>query len=421
MAEVKVKRTETSRLVKAAVTNHWNNIRQAHAEGRPIAWGAGGMLLLTDAMDIPTHFMGGYGAFCAGTGGGTMLLKAAEDAKFLPETCSYHRIHLGDIHLIKQGALPEERWYLPPPDLITLVRLCPEHSHYAEALYRQFKVPVISVEVPSLVSEDEFDYAVDFVEKQFWAAIPEVEKFCGKPFRWDRLSQILQWIKDAGTYRKECWDLAKNIPAPCTMMDFSASHGMILYGFGPHQVEFFRKLKEELEQRVAQGIAAVPGEKYRLMWDSIIPWHNLRLLPSRMAATKTNFLMGRYIHEMIPHPELLDPEHPLHTIAEQNVRYWCPIMLPSSSPTGGATWVANAIKDYHIDGLVMHNIRTCRIYTIGQQDVAMEMDERFNVPYVIIEGDMADPQFFSEAQFDTRLQALLETIDARRAEGIERP
>ncbi|HMK65567.1 MAG TPA: hypothetical protein VK564_07210, partial [Thermodesulfobacteriota bacterium] len=57
--------------------------------------------------------------------------------------------------------------------------------------------------------------------------------------------------------------------------------------------------------------------------------------------------------------------------------------------------------------------RTCRGVG-GLQDIIREMDQKFSVPGVIIDADQIDPKFFSEAQLDLRLQALLEAIDARR-------
>lgn len=39
---------------------------------------------------------------------------------------------------------------------------------------------------------------------------------------------------------------------------------------------------------------------------------------------------------------------------------------------------------------------------------------RLGIPAITIGGDSCDARFYSDAQVDTRLQALLETIEARR-------
>ena len=416
MTQLKTGRLETTKLIRPMVTRHWNNIRQAHAEGRPIAWGAGLPNLITDAMDIPTHFMGGYASYCAGSGGADELLEAAEADGYLRETCSYHRMHLGNIALIEKGIPPKEQFFLPAPDLMVCFRACMEHAHYVEALYRHCKMPVIVVDVPTVYTSDEFEPAINFVVRQMKEeAIPALERFCGRKFNYDRLSELLATIKKAGMLRSECWELAAHKPAPCTIMDLVTSHGAILYGVGPHSIEYFQSMKEELELRVANNVAAVSGEKYRLMWDHIIPWHSMGLLPRKMIAYKANILMGRYTHEMFPHPEAIDPEDPLRTIADQYVRYWLQILTPTSiSDMSGEKFFIDSIKKYSIDGIIMHNGVTCRIYSMGQHDILTAVREKLGTPGVIFEGDMADRQFFSESQFEIRLQALLETIDERR-------
>lgn len=42
------------------------------------------------------------------------------------------------------------------------------------------------------------------------------------------------------------------------------------------------------------------------------------------------------------------------------------------------------------------------------------VSRKLNIPAIFVEADVGDESFYSEAQVDTRLQALLEMIDARR-------
>jgi benzoyl-CoA reductase/2-hydroxyglutaryl-CoA dehydratase subunit BcrC/BadD/HgdB len=47
-------------------------------------------------------------------------------------------------------------------------------------------------------------------------------------------------------------------------------------------------------------------------------------------------------------------------------------------------------------------------------DIIDEIERNYGIPGIVIEADMIDPKFFSEAQIDIRLQALFEMIEARR-------
>ena len=415
MSEItgKIHRLNATKLIRPMTTAYWNSLRQAHRERKPIAWGAGVPMLISDAMNIPTHFMGGYASFCAGSGGAEYLLNAAEEDGFLRESCSYHRMHMGDIAIIKRGEQVREELFLPPPDIMILGRLCTEHSHYAEALYRQYHMPVVAIDIPVVLKEEDFEDAVAFTERQLKEeAVPELERFCGRPFDYDRLSELIAIIKESCRLRKECWKLAQHIPAPCTFMDLMVTHGAVLYGIGPHQIEIFQKFKEELEERVAQNVSAVEPEKYRLLFDGIFPWEKMSFIAKLMAKYCANFLVGRYTHEMWPTGDMLKPEEPLYTIAEQMVCHWGQVIMPSV--IGGERLMSQQVQDFSIDGVVIHHIITCRYYSMGQQDMLDAMDKKFNVPGILIEGDMSDPYFFSEAGFETKLQALLEIIDARR-------
>lgn len=42
------------------------------------------------------------------------------------------------------------------------------------------------------------------------------------------------------------------------------------------------------------------------------------------------------------------------------------------------------------------------------------VQKNLGIPYVIFDGDQTDPRNFSEAQFDTRVEALCETMDEQK-------
>ena len=68
----------------------------------------------------------------------------------------------------------------------------------------------------------------------------------------------------------------------------------------------------------------------------------------------------------------------------------------------------------------MHSSRTCRLMSIGQYDFIDMMERRFGIPGVMIGADQADTNCYSEAQVDTRLQAFMETLEARKGSAGRR-
>jgi benzoyl-CoA reductase/2-hydroxyglutaryl-CoA dehydratase subunit BcrC/BadD/HgdB len=71
-------------------------------------------------------------------------------------------------------------------------------------------------------------------------------------------------------------------------------------------------------------------------------------------------------------------------------------------------------EKYKIDGIVLSETQTCRAFN-GHHFILMDgVARKLGIPAVSIGGDACDPRFYGDAQVDTRLQALLETIEARR-------
>jgi benzoyl-CoA reductase/2-hydroxyglutaryl-CoA dehydratase subunit BcrC/BadD/HgdB len=69
------------------------------------------------------------------------------------------------------------------------------------------------------------------------------------------------------------------------------------------------------------------------------------------------------------------------------------------------------IKDYHVDGLVIHSARSCKPYSVGQYDLKRLLMERLGIPSVVIEADITDSRAFSEEQARTRLEAFFEALE----------
>ena len=412
MDKGRINRLQSTRLIGPMVDKHWSDLRLAHQQGKKVAWCAGPLTMLTVAMDIPSHFLAGYASYCAGRKQVTPLLEAAEADGYLRETCSYHRLNLGFLSLVRKGVPVREDISIPPPDLMICSRLCPEHSHYADSIYRQFHIPVVAVDLPPAHRESDIKGRTIFVERQLREeAIPAIERIVGRPYNYDRLSEILAIVKKAAILRNECLETFRNIPAPWTLFDVAVSMAPLIYTMGePGIIEYYEKLKEELEERVANGITAIPEERYRLYWDHLMMWNWIDTFPRKLAALGANLIVGRYPYSLWPNPETIEPERPLHTIAAQTMGG----LAQMFSPEYARRFIAQSIEKYSLNGLIMLSSRTCRVFNMGQQDFVDEMERTFGTPGIIIEADQIDPQFYSEAQLDTRLQALFEMIEARK-------
>jgi benzoyl-CoA reductase/2-hydroxyglutaryl-CoA dehydratase subunit BcrC/BadD/HgdB len=246
--------------------------------------------------------------------------------------------------------------------------------------------------------------------------IPTLEDVCGKPFDYDRMWQILITTKKAAMLRKQCMELFKVIPAPWTLWDSGISIAPVVHLAGkPEAVAYMEKLKAELDHRVANKIPAIlPEERYRLYWDNFLPWAFLGKIIRKLVPFGAIPVCGRYPFMFAPHPEHIPDEpvgDPVRVWVEGIYRYGERVF---GVPEIALQAVSRQVEEHSVDGLIMFTSKSCRIFNLGQQDILDEIERRYGIPGVIIEGDMVDSKMLSEAQIDTRLQALFETIEGRR-------
>lgn len=72
------------------------------------------------------------------------------------------------------------------------------------------------------------------------------------------------------------------------------------------------------------------------------------------------------------------------------------------------------IPQYSIDGMVFFTNRSCKPVTLGQYDIARALKEKFGLPTMEFEAEMADPRSFAEAQVKANIDAFLELIAQRK-------
>ena len=73
-----------------------------------------------------------------------------------------------------------------------------------------------------------------------------------------------------------------------------------------------------------------------------------------------------------------------------------------------------ALTDGQCDGALYHMNRSCKLMSFIQYEMARIAADETGLPYTGFDGDQADPRGFAQAQFDTRLQGLVEIMEERK-------
>ncbi len=395
-----------------AVDRFYEDVRKDAREGKPVAWLLGSLILspMITSMDIPWVFGDALAAHLAARRIQRKPMEVAEDLGYLLETCSYTRVHMGCALLSDEDrATGPQDWDIPKPDFVIISdQGCTEWYEWGDDVSKRFGVPMFTVHVPC-VWEGDGREEVAYTVGQLKEMNTFVEDITHRRQNWDKLTDIISVARQAQLFRDEAQQLCRNVPSPASIFDWATALGAVFNCWGqPESVETYQAMKQEMEERVAKGEGAVMGEKYRLAWDGMIVWPMFGHLAKKLAAAGACTVTSAYMWGFFP--ELMSPDNTLESISRNLTEVWCNRSLDFQIEN-----VTALCQEYGIDGLICHAHYTCRALCGQQLELMDAVTRRLGIPGMVLEADVGDETFYSDAQVDTRLGALLETIDARRS------
>jgi len=396
----------TSR-AKDIMSAYYLEAKNAAENGRKTAWvNGGGLVELLVAMDVMPVYPENHAAMCGAYKMGAELCEIAEGMGYSRDLCSYARCDIGSAVTGKSPIMG-----LPKPDfLLCCNNTCGMVTKWYEALARLFNVPLVYIDTP-FIHDDLTENALTYTKRQIFRAIEQMESLLGTRFEMDRLCEVVTHAAKATRLWGDILAMCQHIPSPMTAFDgFILMAPIVTLRGMPEIVDFYELLKAELEERMTQGIAAIPGERYRILWDNLPVWFKLRDLSERFLKLKTCIAASTYVSGWASYE--LDGKEPIDAIARA---YSCAFI--NRSIEYRAEMLRHLVEDYSIDGIIFHSNRSCRPYSLGQYDMKEMLWERARVPSVLVEADMNDERTFAEGPVLTRIEAFIETLEPKRAVG----
>lgn len=420
----------------ALVKDYWDRLFSARERGATVVWYNGAALNpIFQAAGIEWCHGEAFGARLAAMHLEGPAQRTGEEYGYSNELCSYARTTLGCAVLTKRAAetsgsslMPDQDVLasrLPPPDLfVNAYAGCSTGQQWDEISYRLFnkQLPFFKVSYPLLWGNNpddgylqgaEWEKASHYVAAQIYKLIEFLEAHTKRKFDWEALREAMHYIKRASELRLEAMALCRAMPAPATFWDWIASIAPINFLPGNQAlVDYFAGVKAEIEQRVVAGVAALPNERYRLAFDGIMNWNKVGWLANKFAETGSAVMVGRYTHNSFwNEPQLIDADDPILGMAQHYLL--CPF---NHSARVLGQLLLRECETYGVEGVVFHATRTCRSASNGQMVMA-QMAQRAGLQTMFFEGDVADESFYKDAVLESRLEAMLETIDVRRKLG----
>ncbi len=409
MSERRSPRIQAVGPMKEMMAAYYLESKNAADNDQKVAWiTSGGPVELLIAMDVIPIYPENHAAMCGVTRMGVDLCEISEQMGYSRDICSYARTDIGSAVSGKSPIMG-----LPKPDfLVCCNNICGSVTKWYEVLARLFDVPLIFIDTP-FIHDELTDNALAYVKGQMVHAVKQMESIVGKKFDMDRFIEVAKLSAEASGLWGEVLNMCKTIPSPLSSFDGFILMAPIVTLRGQQKVlDFYRALKTEMEERVAKGVAAVPGEKYRLMWDNLPIWFKLRDLSEKFIDLHACVAASTYLNGWAA-ASGLDTAEPMGGLA----RAYASAFI-NQSIQNRARLIEGIVRDYSVDGIIFHSNRSCRPYSFGQYDIKEMLTARTGVPGILIEADMNDERSYAEGPIFTRIEAFIETLSPRREVAV---
>jgi len=393
---VKIKATEQ---MKQLMIDYYIDAKAAEGTDKPVCWiTSGGPVEFLIAMDVIPVYPENHGAMCGASRMSVELAEVAEKMGFSRDVCSYARGDIGSAitHGGPIGGLPK------PDFLLACNNICGTVFKWYQELARYFDVPLFLMDTP-FIHKVKTEHATDYVRKQCLELVSFLEEQTGKIFSEERFAKVALLSVEAVELWKQVLETAEHRPSPFTCFDAFIHMAPIVTLRGKQEVvDYYELLRDEMLQRIEDGVSAVPEEKFRLIWDNIPIWYEMRNLGNLFASNNACLVADTYTNAWAVDIRIDDP---LTSMADAYMKVYLNISIDLM-----VEQLLNLMERYDADGLVMHSNRSCKPYSLGQYDLAREVTEKTGKPVLIIEADMTDSRVYSEAQVRERVEAFIESL-----------
>ena len=353
-------------------------------------------------------------------------MDAAESVGFARDLCSYMRIYWGGMHLDKYlygGKFPK-------PDFIFQTQICCSHSKWYQHVSQHEKVPQFYVDVGVGPYKDLNKDRLDYVTNQLLDGIEFLEKTTGRKFDDEKfIKAVKNEMRSTSRWADIC-ALNKVKPAPLDEKTMYSLYVLATLSKSSQWcADFYDELYDEVKDRVARGIAAVPNEKCRMMSDTQPPWGFLKIFRylESFGAVSIGSLYtfalegiwedkpdGSWGGRTLPWEKGI----PMNT-REEVARLYADWNLSKPQwqhffdPRLKTEMMLRIVKEWQVDGVMLHLNRGCEGLSMGIMENRGGI-AKAGVPIMTFEGNMGDEREFDEVRTQARVDAFMEQLGLRR-------
>jgi benzoyl-CoA reductase subunit B len=333
------------------------------------------------------------------------LILKAEEIGYSSDNCAYVKADIG--YMLDGGIGPGKK--IPTPALIVCNFVgCNVYIKWFEHSAAFLNVPLMMIDVPFLREEVPSADDVKYVVSQLQELIAACERISGKKFDIDRLREICALSARAEDGWARCRELCKRSPAPFdAYFDAINLMGPINVLRGTREAaEFFDQAVRCYETRTGNQ------ERFRIVVEGPPPYPAYRNFRELFAAWGAVAVQSTYatVGGIWEWGGRHDPRRPLESIAEHMIVH----NLCNRSLLERFAQIRRYVEEWNADALVIHSVKSCRLFSAGQGDMRDYFSNELHVPTLLVESDLEDPRYYAHAQMKNRIDAFFESLAHQR-------
>ncbi len=354
-------------------------------------------------------------------------MEAVEKQGYARDLCSYMRNYWGSVILDRYvfgGPFPK-------PDFIWQDHICCSHAKWYQVVTDlEPELPYFCVDVSVGPYAELNENRLAYVVGQMHDGIEWMEKVTGRTYDDGLLIEAVKNECRATSLWAEICAFNRAVPAP---LDEKSMYSLYVFGtlmkHDPRVVELYEELRDEVADRVSNGIAAIANERCRVMSDTQPPWAFLdvfRYLEEfgcvSIGSLYTFALIGMWEDKpdgtwgprttpMEKNIEIKDRDQALRILAEWNLSK--PEWQHFYSPHLKSEMMIRIAREWKLDGVMLHYNRGCEGLTIGIAENRLALIDA-GYPVMTFEGNMGDEREFDRGRTMSRIDAFMETLGLRK-------
>ena len=403
---------KSRQLVNEQTAGVYANAWKEHENGEHVGWSTAIFPQeICETFDIPVLYPENNAAAISARHFGDRFIEHAEGEMGYPiNICSYARLNMGMADLMKDPDFVKAEPAMAPPTFLLLANnSCTQLMKWYENLSRNLNIPIFFVDcLFNYKLEEPAPHKVAYVRSQIETNIGKMEDFFGKKFDWNRFLEIQRISQINRILFNEIVAMNARTPSPMNGFDlFNYMAPLVICRGKESTTEILRELKKEVEEHIKNGTSTFRGtEEFRVHWEGIACWPNLGHNLKTLSKYNVNAVMNGYVTawDVAYEPGDLDGMARAYQVSSTN----------STTTPGIMEKRVASIKQFGCDGMLCHVNRSCKLMTFHIMVGREMIEEQAQVPVANFDGDQSDTRVYSEAQFETRLQGLVEIMNENK-------